>query len=49
VDERLTLDQHLEVVRQGRGAMPGWEDDLTPAQIDAVVDYQRTELAGDGG
>jgi outer membrane protein assembly factor BamB len=49
VDERLTRDQHLEVVRQGRGAMPGWEDDLTPAQIDAVVDYQRTELAGDGG
>jgi polyvinyl alcohol dehydrogenase (cytochrome) len=49
VDERLTRDEHLEVVRQGRGAMPAWEDDLTAEEIEAVVDYQRTVLAeGDG-
>jgi mono/diheme cytochrome c family protein len=49
VDERLTRDEHLEVVRGGRGAMPAWEDDLTAEEIEAVVDYQRTVLAeGDG-
>ena len=49
VDERLTRDEHLDVVREGRGDMPGWEDDLTAEEIEAVVDHQRTVLAeGDG-
>jgi polyvinyl alcohol dehydrogenase (cytochrome) len=49
VDDRLTHDEHLDVVRDGRGDMPGWEDDLTAEEIEAVVDYQRTVLArGDG-
>jgi polyvinyl alcohol dehydrogenase (cytochrome) len=49
VDERLTRDQHIDVVREGRGDMPGWEDDLTAEEIEAVVDYQRTVLAGGDG
>ena len=49
VDERLSRDEQLDVVRLGRGSMPGWEDDLTAEEIEAVVDYQRTVLArGDG-
>jgi cytochrome c551 len=46
VDERLSRDEHVEVVREGRGSMPGWEGDLTEEEIDAVVDYERTVLAG---
>ena len=50
VDERLSLADHLAVVRNGRGDMPAWEDTLTAAEIEAVVAYQRTVLAaGDGG
>lgn len=45
VDERLTRDQHVEVVREGRAGMPAWEDELTPEEIEAVVDYERTVLA----
>ena len=49
VDDRLTRAEHLDVVRDGRGDMPGWDDDLTAEEIEAVVDYQRTVLArGDG-
>jgi polyvinyl alcohol dehydrogenase (cytochrome) len=45
VDERLSRADHLEIVREGRGEMPGWEGDLTPEEIEAVVDYERSELA----
>lgn len=45
VDERLTRDEHVEVVRDGRAGMPAWEDELTPDEIEAVVDYERTVLA----
>jgi polyvinyl alcohol dehydrogenase (cytochrome) len=45
VDERLTREEQLGVVREGRGAMPAWEDDLSAEEIDAVVDYQREVLA----
>jgi polyvinyl alcohol dehydrogenase (cytochrome) len=49
VDDRLTRAEHLDVVRDGRGDMPGWDDDLTAEEIETVVDYQRTVLArGDG-
>ena len=46
VDERLTREEHVEVVRQGRGSMAGWADALTAEEIEAVVDYERTVLAG---
>lgn len=36
---------HIEVVRQGRGAMPAFEDVLDPAEIEAVVRYTREVLA----
>jgi polyvinyl alcohol dehydrogenase (cytochrome) len=45
VDERLTREEHVEVVRQGRGSMAGWADTLTAEEIEAVVDYERTVLA----
>lgn len=44
VDDRLSRDEHIEVVRDGRGRMPAWDDELTPEEIEAVVDYQRSEL-----
>lgn len=34
----------VAVVTDGRGSMPAWRDRLTPAQIEAVVEYTRTHL-----
>lgn len=39
VGERLTIEDQLEVVRDGRAGMPSWEDQLTRDEIQAVVDY----------
>jgi polyvinyl alcohol dehydrogenase (cytochrome) len=50
IEDRLGRDEHLQVVQQGRddGRMPAWDDILTPEEIEAVVDYERTALTGDG-
>jgi hypothetical protein len=52
VADRLSLDEHEAVVRNGRGEMPGWDGTLTDAEIDAVVAYERdvlgVEAAGGG-
>ncbi|MDD9369325.1 MAG: PQQ-binding-like beta-propeller repeat protein [Acidimicrobiales bacterium] len=45
VDERLTRDEQITIVRAGRGRMPAWGDELTAEEIEAVVDHQRTVLA----
>jgi polyvinyl alcohol dehydrogenase (cytochrome) len=45
VDDRLTVDESVEIVREGRGAMPAWEDTLSPEAIDAVVHYVHSELS----
>jgi polyvinyl alcohol dehydrogenase (cytochrome) len=47
VDDRLTVDESIEIVRQGSGPMPAWEGTLSPEVIDAVVDYIHSELSGD--
>jgi polyvinyl alcohol dehydrogenase (cytochrome) len=45
VADRLTVDQHLAVVNAGRGSqMPAFQHALTPDEIAAVVEYERTEL-----
>ncbi|HET8619016.1 MAG TPA: PQQ-binding-like beta-propeller repeat protein [Acidimicrobiales bacterium] len=43
---RLTVEDHLAVVRDGRGNMPGWEGTLSAEEIEAVVEYERTVLSG---
>ena len=48
VADRLSEADHLEIVREGRSAMPAWEDTLSEEEIAAVVDYERTVLS-DGG
>lgn len=48
VADRLTRDQHLAVVRDGRGEMPGWEGSLSDEEIEAVVDYERDVLSKGG-
>jgi mono/diheme cytochrome c family protein len=45
VAERLSLDEHREIVERGKGSMPSWDDTLSPEEIDAVVDYQRSVLS----
>ena len=46
VDDRLTRDEHITVVREGRnGKMPAWEGTLTDEEIEAVVDYEREVLS----
>ena len=51
VADRLTVDDHVAVVRDGRGQMPGWDGRLSDEEIEAVVDYERSVLSGeaDGG
>ena len=46
VADRLDVDEHIAVVREGRGGMPGWDDTLSDEEIEAVVDYERTVLDG---
>ncbi len=49
VADRLTRDEHIEIVRDGRGNMPPWEDRLSAEEIQAVVDYERSVLSSDDG
>lgn len=51
VADRLSVEDHTEVVRDGRGEMPGWDGTLSGDEIDAVVDYERSVLSdsADGG
>jgi outer membrane protein assembly factor BamB len=48
VADRLSLEAQIQVVTNGRGAMPPWSGTLTEEEIAAVVDYQRTELSAPG-
>jgi polyvinyl alcohol dehydrogenase (cytochrome) len=47
VADRLTVDDHVAVVRDGRGQMPGWDGRLSDEEIEAVVDYERSVLSSD--
>ena len=51
VVDRLTLEEHLAVVRDGRGTqMPSFEGTLTDEEIAAVVEHERSlPDADDGG
>ena len=50
VADRLSVDDHIAVVRDGRGQMPGWDGTLSDEEIEAVVAYERDVLsAGAGG
>lgn len=44
VEANLTVEEHTDVVTDGRNGMPAWEGQLTPEEIDAVVLYEREEL-----
>ena len=44
VAERLSVEEQVEVVREGRGAMPPWDGELTDEEIAAVVRYTREGL-----
>jgi mono/diheme cytochrome c family protein len=39
IGEVHTIAELVEVITNGRGAMPAWRDQLTPAQIQAVATY----------
>ena len=38
------LADEIALVSDGRGGMPAWKTRLSPAEIQAVVDYTRTRL-----
>lgn len=38
----ISNDSLAQIISKGRGAMPGLESSLTPAQVRALVDYVRT-------
>ena len=44
VEENLTLDEQLEVIREGRNGMPAWGGDLSEEEIEAVAVFEREEL-----
>lgn len=44
VTDKLTPAQHVGVVLDGRGAMPGWDSTLEDDEVAAIVDYERTDL-----
>ena len=44
VEESLTLDEQIDVITNGRNAMPAWEDELSAEEIEAVAVYEREEL-----
>ncbi len=46
IGDRLSVEEQIEVVREGRGRMPAWEDELSPEEIEAVVAYLNDELSG---
>jgi mono/diheme cytochrome c family protein len=48
VADRLTLDQHRQVVEGGRNQMPPFANVLTEAEIDAVIDFERNGLERSG-
>jgi cytochrome c551 len=39
IGQMHTVDQLIEVITNGRGAMPAWRDRLTPEQIRAVAEF----------
>jgi polyvinyl alcohol dehydrogenase (cytochrome) len=49
VADRLSVEDHTAIVRDGRGQMPGWDGTLTDEEIEAVVAYERDVLSGGGG
>jgi len=44
VAERMSLDEQVEIIRNGEGGMPAWEGELSPEEIDAVARFEREEL-----
>ena len=48
ISTRLTEDELVDVVRNGRNAMPRFAGVLLDAEIEAIVDYSRTKLDGAG-
>lgn len=39
---KMTRDEMIAVTQKGKGIMPGYEKDLSQAQIEAVIDYVLT-------
>ena len=44
VADALTLEGQIEVITDGRNAMPAWGDRLSAEEIEAVAVYEREEL-----
>jgi cytochrome c oxidase subunit 2 len=44
VEDSLTLEGQIEVITEGRNAMPAWGDQLSADEIEAVATYEREEL-----
>jgi cytochrome c oxidase subunit 2 len=44
VADSLTLEGQIEVITEGRNAMPAWGEQLSEAEIEAVAVYEREEL-----
>jgi mono/diheme cytochrome c family protein len=44
VAEKFTVEEHTAVVADGQGGMPSFDSQLSEAQIEAVVAFERDEL-----
>lgn len=47
IADRLTVEEHTEIVREGKGQMPAWKGSLSDDEIEKVVEYERTVLNED--
>jgi mono/diheme cytochrome c family protein len=44
VADRLTVEEHIKIVTDGKPPMPKFGGQLSAEEIEAVVEYERTEL-----
>jgi cytochrome c551 len=42
IADRMPREEHKRIVLEGKGQMPAWKENLSPEEVDAVVDYERT-------
>jgi mono/diheme cytochrome c family protein len=46
VATKLSVEQHADVVLNGRGGMPGWASSLEDDEIAAIIVYERGDMSG---
>lgn len=43
------MQAHIDIVRNGKGAMPGFDGQLSPREMSAIITYERNAWGNDTG